>query len=522
MSQWGAYGQAKAGRTYKEILGHLLPRHRARRRPAAVREKVRVLVATASARSPSRPRPRSSSSTAPASATGFRVRVTVDPTLELPVGKEGTPKALAASAHPATDRGRQPRRGREDYRGKLEISRATASLQLVNTVGLEAYLLGVVPGEMPKDWPLEALKAQAVAARTYALASLVKGKPFDLYSDWRSQVYYGVDSESPGTTRAVRETRGQILTYEGKPAQTFYFSSSGGRTCSALDVFGTDFPYLVAVDDPWDETSPNHRWASQLAAAGAQLAQAVRAARAVVADATLVPGTPGEPAVVRLTTAAGGTSEVRLSDVRARLGAQVDGVPARRPPPRRAQRRASPKARSARPASRRTSTTLVLEQRGRRRARGSPPSASRPRRTGRSRLRPHRRDDHVPAHRRRARRAAPSPSGRSREPARRPRRGGGRGRARRRGSELGTRRVAGRRRRRGERGRRASRRRTAPTARVEPGATARRLRAPRRPLATGSRSHRPTRSPRSSGTRSRSGPTTPGRRCRRSRRCASR
>ena len=81
-----------------------------------------------------------------------------------------------------------------------------------------------------RGWPLEALKAQAVAARTYALVSIVKGKPFDLYSDWRSQVYYGVEEESTATTRAVRETRGRILTFGGLPAQTLYFSSSGGRT----------------------------------------------------------------------------------------------------------------------------------------------------------------------------------------------------------------------------------------------------------------------------------------------------
>jgi stage II sporulation protein D len=176
---------------------------------------------------------------------------------------------------------------------------------------------------MPKEWPLEALKAQAVAARTYAVRGLVEGRSFDLYSDWRSQVYYGVDSEAPASTRAVRETRGQILTYDGKPAQVFYFSSSGGRTLSALDVFGTDVPYLVSVDDPWDEESPNHRWASQLLS-GAQVAKRF-GLTGVVADASLVPGTPGKPAVLRLTTAAGGTREARLSDVRARLGLKSTG-----------------------------------------------------------------------------------------------------------------------------------------------------------------------------------------------------
>jgi len=139
------------------------------------------------------------------------------------------------------------------------VVRAGKKLQLVNVVALESYLLGVVPGEMPKDWPLDALKAQAVAARTYAIANLVEDRSFDLYSDARSQLYYGANAESPGTTRAVTETRGQVLSYDGAPAETFYFSSSGGKTLSALDAFGQDLPYLVSVDDPWDETSPNHR-----------------------------------------------------------------------------------------------------------------------------------------------------------------------------------------------------------------------------------------------------------------------
>jgi len=191
-------------------------------------------------------------------------------------------------------------------------------LQLVNVVGLEEYLLGVVPGEMPKDWPLDALEAQAVAARTYAVANLVKGRAFDLYSDARSQVYYGADAEAPGPTRAVTETRGQVLSYDGAPAETFYFSSSGGRTLSALDAFGLDVPYLVSVDDPWDETSPNHRWQTQVLGAQ-ELARRLGLAGAVT-NVAYEAGTPGTPAAIRLTTTVGATAERRLSEVRNRLG----------------------------------------------------------------------------------------------------------------------------------------------------------------------------------------------------------
>ncbi len=323
MSQWGAFGQAKAGRSYKEILGHYYRGTQFGAAPPAVLEKVRVLIGDGLGSVAVT----SSTAIVVVDASGKRYRlpgaVTVDQKLELPVGKEGKPKALPAPLTLQPTAGANLVAAGKTYRGTLEISRGGGKLQLVNSVGLEAYLLGVVPGEMPKDWPLEALKAQAVAARTFAVRHLVAGRTFDLYSDWRSQVYYGVGSEAPGTTRAVRETRGEILTHQGKAAQVFYFSSSGGRTLSALDVFGSDVPYLVSVEDPWDETSPHHRWASQLLS-GAQVAKRFGLA-GVVADASLVPGTPGRPAVLRLTTTAGGTSELRLSDVRARLGLKSTG-----------------------------------------------------------------------------------------------------------------------------------------------------------------------------------------------------
>ena len=130
----------------------------------------------------------------------------------------------------------------------------------MNVVALESYLQGVVPGEVPSSWPAEALKAQAVAARSYALANLVKGKPFDLYADVRSQVYGGVASEKPSTSKAVAATAGEVVLYGGKVATTFYFSTSGGKTASAADVFGQSIPYLVSRPDPWDKASPYHRW----------------------------------------------------------------------------------------------------------------------------------------------------------------------------------------------------------------------------------------------------------------------
>jgi stage II sporulation protein D len=323
MSQWGALGQAKAGRDYRQILATYYRGTELGSAPAPLLDRVRVLVGDGLAKVTVS----SSSSMVVVDGEGktheIGPRVTIGPKLRLPTGKDGQAEALPGplTLRPAGGVGLTV--GDTTYRGVLRVARSGVKLQLVNVVGLEAYLLGVVPGEMPKDWPLEALKAQAVAARTYTIRSLVTGKDFDLYSDTRSQVYYGMESEAPGPTRAVRETRGQIVTYEGEPAQTFYFSSSGGRTISALDAFGSDVPYLVSVEDPWDTASPNHAWAAQLLT-GAQLAKRLGLSGPVV-DAAYVPGSPGKPAVVRLTTATGDSTDARLADVRSRLGLKSTG-----------------------------------------------------------------------------------------------------------------------------------------------------------------------------------------------------
>jgi len=321
MSQWGAYGQAKAGRDYEQILSHYYGGTELGAAPAALLERVRVLVGD------NLGSVAVTNVLAVIDGAGKRYPVagalTIGPDLKLPVGKTGELLALSGPVTVRAAPGSFLTYGGKGFRGDLRVTRSGKGLQLVNVVGLEAYLLGVVPGEMPKDWPLEALKAQAVAARTYSVAHLVTGKGFDLYSDGRSQAYYGVGYEGPGTSQAVKETRGEILLYGGKAAQTFYFSSSGGRTISALDAFGSDVPYLLAVDDPWDEASPHHTWPPQLLS-GAQLAKRF-GLREAVADVISVPGTPGKPAVVRLTSVGGATTDVRWSDVRARLGLKSTG-----------------------------------------------------------------------------------------------------------------------------------------------------------------------------------------------------
>jgi stage II sporulation protein D len=147
------------------------------------------------------------------------------------------------------------------YRGQIQINVGSNRLQVVNSVGLEPYLYGVVPREVPSTWPVEALKAQAVVARSYALA-VRKAGAYDVYADTRSQVYGGIPAEKPSTTAAVDATAGQVLLHDGRVATTYFFSTSGGRTANVGDVWsgGDRSPYLVSVPDPYDNASPHHRW----------------------------------------------------------------------------------------------------------------------------------------------------------------------------------------------------------------------------------------------------------------------
>src|SRR5439155_18205151 len=111
-------------------------------------------------------------------------------------------------------------------------------------------------------WSLAALESQAVAARSYALATLHPNKHFDLFSDTRSQMYGGVQYETPQTNFAVRRTLGKVLLWHGHVATTFFFSTSGGRTADVREVWPQlgDVPYLRSVDDPYDGASPHHSW----------------------------------------------------------------------------------------------------------------------------------------------------------------------------------------------------------------------------------------------------------------------
>jgi SpoIID/LytB domain protein len=266
MSQYGTEGFALHGYTYRHILAHYYPGTRLSR---VGNTNVRVLLLSGRGR------------VTIASTSRFRVTGGRGHTFALPAGAQGVdswfsvrvgrrrrllrlPLRFAPGRSPLTVNGAA-------YRGSLTVSKG---LTVVNTLPIESYLRGVVPAEMPSHWLRQALAVQAVAARSYALSSLHPGASFDVYPDMRSQMYLGIGTEQPSTDAAVAQTAGQVLTWHGRVARTYFSSSSGGRTAANEDAWPgmPPVPYLRSVTDPYDTISPYHRWrplvlpASRLAA----------------------------------------------------------------------------------------------------------------------------------------------------------------------------------------------------------------------------------------------------------------
>jgi len=142
-----------------------------------------------------------------------------------------------------------------EYRGEYHFLISGGKITVINTLSLEDYLKGVVASEMPSSWHIEALKAQSVAARSFALTSMGKFSDhgFNVDDTTSSQVYKGVRAETAATNRAVDETAGKVAMYGGKIVQTYFYSSSGGKTENVKDVWGGSIPYLIVVDDIYDK-----------------------------------------------------------------------------------------------------------------------------------------------------------------------------------------------------------------------------------------------------------------------------
>jgi stage II sporulation protein D len=151
------------------------------------------------------------------------------------------------------------------YRGRLQVLPQGSGLQVINHVPLETYLASVVGSEMPASWPQQALRAQAVAARTYALKGRKPAAAFDLKATVASQVYRGIEAETPSTREAVQATRGLVLTYGSGLIDAVFHSSSGGSTESSGNLWSQQLPYLVSVPD-FDHESPVAEWRQPLSA----------------------------------------------------------------------------------------------------------------------------------------------------------------------------------------------------------------------------------------------------------------
>jgi len=306
LSQWGAYGYALHGLDADRILAHYYPGTTLGTLPART---VRVLL-----RRGKRVTLTSISPWRAVDAAGTTVRLepgttTLGAASKLDGKTMVMPVTFAASAPLQVDGAL--------YRGKIVVSRTARTFDAVDVAGLEAYVKGVVAAEVPSNWPAAALQAQAVAARSYALANLRKGGDFDVYDDTRDQVYGGVAAETPETNAAVDATRGRVVLYGGTVADTLFFSTSGGRTASAADVLGTPIPYLVSVADPYDTASPYHDWGPVLF--DAAKAAAKLKVQAPLAGVTATPGASGRVQTLTVTGADDSASTFTGAQVRAAL-----------------------------------------------------------------------------------------------------------------------------------------------------------------------------------------------------------
>jgi stage II sporulation protein D len=151
---------------------------------------------------------------------------------------------------------------KKKVRGHILAKLKGGRLYIINLVDMEHYLRSVVPSESYATWPLETLKAQAVAARTYAYYQMMHRKTwsYDLVDDQGDQAYKGMIRERKKTDQAVRETRGEILSYKDKPILAMYSANSGGYTADAGSIFGLSKPYLVAQSDPKSLEGKMARW----------------------------------------------------------------------------------------------------------------------------------------------------------------------------------------------------------------------------------------------------------------------
>jgi stage II sporulation protein D len=264
MSQYGAYGYALHGWSYQQILGHYYTGTQIG--TTDPNQIVRVLLSSG---------PAAFAGATRAANKHLNPSLTYDVTPlangQLALVNQTTHKQVGKFDAPLTATGPAllSVAGLGAYRGSLEFRPdGSGGVFTVNAIGLDDYVRGVIGAEMPSGWAPQALEAQAVAARTYAITTDVAGGFYNLYPDTRSQMYRGVAAETPSTDAAVAATAGQIVTYNGTPAVTYFFASSGGYTENIEDAWpgATPDAWLRGVPDPYDGAGgdPYDHWTRQL------------------------------------------------------------------------------------------------------------------------------------------------------------------------------------------------------------------------------------------------------------------
>jgi stage II sporulation protein D len=290
MSQWGAEGYARHGYNYRQILSHY---YRGTTLATVKPRPVRVLLV----RNQHAIRVGSAAPFVVVDAQGRKVHVAastlvVNRKLKLRHRRLHFPLRFRAGAQPLQVEF-------AGYRGDVVVKPGPRGVTAINVLPLDRYLRGVVPLEAPKGWHEATYRAQAVAARSYTLATLRPGKDFDLFPDQRSQMYGGVGAERPETNLAIGATAGQVVAWRGTIVPCFYFSTSGGRTSSVHDAWprSRQVPYLVSVSDPYDYISPHHVWpTTELTAARIAHLLGLQGVR----DAVVVRNSSGRAAAVRV------------------------------------------------------------------------------------------------------------------------------------------------------------------------------------------------------------------------------
>lgn len=254
-----------------------------------------------------------------AKVSGKRLAVTVSGGYLTAAGKKMTSPVEVTSSSPINY-------DKKNYLGKFSLLAQSGKITVVNVLDVESYLRGVLKMEANPEWPMEALKAQAIISRTFALNQMGRhgGSGFDVCPLAHCQVYRGINAHDPRTDKAIAATKGRVLTYRGKLARAFFHSDSGGRTASVKDVWGGDFPYLRSVADPIPSGSPYSNWTATLSGEGMGRALAKHGYSVGRVTSLSVAGRDVSGRVTRLNiTGTGGRAAVKGSKFRDIMGTSV-------------------------------------------------------------------------------------------------------------------------------------------------------------------------------------------------------